>query len=112
MKCGTFQPLCLRKELMSVHKRGLFEHAESFSIKFLKSSQNKIAFIVRKKMGNAAERNLVKRRFREIMRKLPECDIHIHCLIIAKQEAFGYPFDKLELETRNAFAKIFNIENV
>lgn len=118
MRCGNFSPLALRKELLDVHKNGAIMYSQLFSVKFKLGKQNKMAFIVRKKLGKAHERNLVKRRFREIIKLIDtritprdennEANNGVYCIIIAKQEAFGYPFTKLDHETNKVFTKIFN----
>ncbi len=108
MKCGSFSPLALRSELIATHKRGTIIHSETFSVKFLPSSKNKMAFIIRKKVGNSPERNLIKRRFREIIRNIPTGNTHIQCLIIAKRDTLSYPFNKLDHDTKRVFCKIFN----
>ena len=116
MRCGIFAPLALRRELIATNKRGIIVHSSVFSVKYLPAAENRMAFVVRKKLGKSHERNLVKRRLRESLKTLNKPDIEsvapantaIHCVIIAKQEAFGYPFNKLDHETKRVFEKIFN----
>jgi len=129
MKFGHFSALCLKKEIGILNKIGSFLKSNAFAFKFttsqkvaktiLKNSKNllnsaiyagnsdcnKVAFIVRKKLGNAPARNKIKRKLREILAKI-EPNQPISMLIIAKPEAFLYPFDRLENEIRFMLAKI------
>lgn len=111
MKIGTFQPLALKKELIHTSKTGTLIKANAFHIKFIPAEENKLAFIIKKKLGSAVARNKIKRRFREIIRNLAPTDKNIHCLIIAKNEAFNYTFDKLKNETNKIFLKLRNPQN-
>lgn len=110
MRCGMFVPLALRSELIAIKKFGELIHTQSFIIKYIKIEQKecKLAFSVRKKIGNAVIRNLIKRRLRESLRHLVmDKKNGINCLIIAKQEILSYPFEKLDYEINKAFSKIF-----
>lgn len=112
MKTGPFVPLALRKELLFINKNGIILKSNALAIKYLPASENKLAFIVRKKLGNSVRRNLVKRRFRSIITTLHkgqnDIEKNIHCLMIAKPEAFNYSFSRLENETKKIFLKIYN----
>ena len=107
MQIGNFVSLALRKEIKGAHKNGKTLKTDGLALKYLYApgDANKIAFIVRKKLGNSPARNKFKRQVREIVAHY-QTNTPIHVLIIAKPEAFGYPFDRLKNEIEQAFSKL------
>lgn len=65
-------------------------------------SPNRFAFIVPKTVGNAVERNLVKRRLRTIARDYTKKDLGITFVIRANSGSATAPFDKLSTEVTNS----------
>ena len=68
----------------------------------------RLGITVSKKVGGAVVRNRMKRRFRELARRiLPEAGIpgadHV---LIGRPGGIERPFDKLEAELRRALAKV------
>ena len=107
MKVGKFGPLFLRNELINTNRHGILLRKNAIMIKFLKSTENKCAFIVRKKFGNAPQRNKFKRQIREILRKTNLFDEKkIYCLIIAKNQALHYHFNELKNEMETMLTSI------
>lgn len=68
----------------------------------------RLGLTVSKKVGNAVARNRMKRRFRELARKiLPEAGIagadHV---LIGRQSGIERPFAELEADLRRALSKL------
>lgn len=109
MICGKFSALALRRELIVTNRRGNIAHEPAISFKYIKSDSYKLAFSVRKKVGCSVKRNWIKRRIREIVRKInleKVCAKPFYCIIIVKIEALSYSFDELEHEINQIFYKI------
>ena len=66
-----------------------------------------IGFTATKKLGNAPERNRVKRRLRAAVRA---CETAFHTrhdyVLVARREALSQPFDRLVADLTSAIAKI------
>jgi ribonuclease P protein component len=66
-----------------------------------------IGFTVTKRLGNAPERNRVKRRLREAVRACQSGFQPRHdYVLVGRREALGIPFDKLVSELGSAIIKI------
>jgi ribonuclease P protein component len=66
-----------------------------------------IGFTVTKKLGNAPERNRVKRRLREAVRACQSGFQPRHdYVLVGRREALGIPFEKLVSELGSAIIKI------
>lgn len=66
-----------------------------------------LGFTVTKKMGNAPERNRIKRRLREAARACEAAFLPRHdYVLVGRREALTLPFEKLVAELSGAIAKI------
>jgi ribonuclease P protein component len=72
-----------------------------------RSNPTKVAFVVSTKVSKkATERNLLKRRLREIVRpSLPRLKSGLHVLVITKQQATRLTYGELQQEVEDVFAK-------
>lgn len=63
---------------------------------------------VTRKVGNAVERNRIRRRLREAIRVSAEADMlpGIDYVIVARREVLGAPFAELSQELRRRFARM------
>jgi ribonuclease P protein component len=104
---GKFNSLRLKKDFNNLSKNGKFIYGNSFSIKYQNSSESKIAFSVRKKLGKAPLRNKIKRRIREVVRNF-DIKKNISCMIIVKEQAMQLSFLEICDEITKAFKKIEN----
>jgi ribonuclease P protein component len=72
------------------------------------SAPSRVGFTVSKKVGNAVERNRVRRRLREVVRlssALPQQTGHDYVLI-GRRAALGLPFDRLTADFAGALKRI------
>ena len=72
------------------------------------SAPSRFGFTVSKKVGNAVERNRVRRRLREVVRlsaALPQAAGHDYVLI-GRRAALGLPFDRLTADFAGALKRI------
>ena len=67
-----------------------------------------VAFALSKKMGNAAKRNLLRRRLKEAIRSLDkQCQTKPGMYLFrANQEAFSASYQELEASVQGIFSKI------
>ena len=107
MITGKFNSLRLKKDFTHLSKNGKFIYGNNFSIKFQASNENKVAFSVRKKLGKAPLRNKIKRRIREVIRKL-DIKKNISCMIIVKEQAMKLSFLEIFEEITKTFKKVEN----
>jgi ribonuclease P protein component len=60
-------------------------------------TENKVLFVVSKKVGNAVIRNKIRRRLKEILRNYcGKSDLKYDYIIIARSRILGYSFHELE----------------
>jgi ribonuclease P protein component len=71
-----------------------------------RQGRGRVGFTVSKKVGNAVERNHVKRRLRDIARRHKERWAGRDVVIIAKPEAAGRSLAELEADLLAVFAKL------
>ena len=109
MKIGSFQPLALKKEILSVRKKGFTIKENLLSIKFLKKTENKVAFIIKKKIGIAVERNKIKNQIRSIIRATQLFNENcIHCMIKIHDDSIKKtPFQNIRQEVELMFLKCY-----
>lgn len=92
-----------------IYKKGERVHSENFTLFVVKSKYEcfKIGFSINKKLGKANKRNKLKRRMREIVRKL---NIPSFCnyVLLAKENASSLDFKTLEKELKRIFEKYEN----
>lgn len=67
----------------------------------------RVGFTVSKKVGNAVERNRVRRRLREIVRRMPErlqagCDY----VLVGRRAAMTLPFERLTDDFQGALGRM------
>jgi ribonuclease P protein component len=68
----------------------------------------RFGFTVSKKVGNAVERNRVRRRLREIVRRLPSGRLRPGCdyVLIGRRAAMALPFDRLVQDFAGALGRL------
>lgn len=101
--------LHLKKDFEKVMNKGLYFRSNDFSIKILKTNlnHNRFSIIINKKFTNlAVDRNTLKRRIREILRKYIKVMIKSYDIIIfPKATALNLPFKDLEKKIILIFKK-------
>lgn len=96
MKVGLFQPLKSKTELFEIKKFGKLIKHDILQIKYLKKKENKLAFVISKKIGNAIVRNRIKRRVRNILKDFNTNDNFFYLLIIVKINLAQISFKELK----------------
>ncbi len=98
--------LNLRKEFFSLKKDGKMINSETFGLLFAKGESSKFNFIVSTKISKkAVERNLVKRRLREIVRQMPKPP-QVNGVFLCKKSILNKTYQELKKEVENVFNKI------
>ena len=69
-------------------------------------SATRIGFIVSKKVGGAVTRNRVRRRLRELFRKIPDRPLGMDLVVIARGQAAGAEFEALSQALTFALGKV------
>lgn len=89
-----------------IYKKGERVHTENFTLFAVKSKfeNYKIGFSISKKLGKANKRNLLKRRLREIVRKIAVPN-HFNFVLMAKEDATTLEFLPLKKEVEKIFEK-------
>lgn len=89
-----------------IYKKGERIHTENFTLFVVKSKFEgyKIGFSVSKKVGKANVRNKLKRRLREIVRKI-KVPTYCNFVLMAKDTASNLDFQTLEKEIVRLFEK-------
>jgi len=97
--------LLRRSEFLRVQNHGRKLHTDAFLVFALPTGQARarIGVTVSKKVGNAVQRNRVKRLLREVYRRnksaMPE---RLDVVFVAKQKAAGLPYAAVEEQFRTA----------
>ena len=87
-----------RPEYLAAQRRGQRVHGAHIIVIAARSrgSNLRLGITASKKVGNAVERNLVKRRLREIFRQqVPEIKQSADLVVIARHSALEAPFSEL-----------------
>ena len=89
-----------------IYKKGERVHTENFTLFAVKSkyANYKIGFSISKKLGKANKRNLLKRRLREIVRKI-NVPSYFNFVLMAKENATTLEFLSLKKEVEKIFEK-------
>jgi ribonuclease P protein component len=68
----------------------------------------RVGFTVSKKVGNAVERNRVRRRLREVVRLAPEASMRTgyDYVLIGRRAALALPFDRLVQDLGRALGRV------
>jgi ribonuclease P protein component len=68
----------------------------------------RVGFTVSKKVGNAVERNRVRRRLREVVRLAPEASMQTgyDYVLIGRRAALALPFDRLVQDLGRALGRV------
>jgi len=110
MKIGSFNPLRLKKEIFTTKTSNLLIKSKIFNLKFIKSDENKIAFIIKKKIGNAVKRNNIKRRIRSLLAKLiSPSGKKIYLIFIIKHEINSCCFQEIKTYMENSVKKCYEL---
>jgi ribonuclease P protein component len=90
------------KEFQAVYRRGKFKSTALFSVHFLPNRYDfsRIGIVVSKKISKkATDRNLIKRRVREVMKDLqPTTLSHYDIVIAVKKPALEKSFEEVKNE--------------
>ncbi len=97
-----------------VYKAGSFLSDKAVTLHYVSSKTKfaKVGFAVTKKIGHATERNLIRRRLREIMRKhLPNLKQNYNIIIVARESIFDFDFQSLEKQIFNLLKRANLLNN-
>ena len=112
MKIGNFQPLRLKKEIYKTKFSNHSIKSKIFNLKFIKSEENKVAFIIKKKIANAVKRNKIKRRIRSVLSLIKNnSEIKINLIFIVKQEILEANFQQIKDNIENCCKKCYELIN-
>lgn len=89
-----------------IYRKGERVHTENFTLFAVGSrfSNYKIGFSINKKLGKANKRNLLKRRLREIVKKI-DVPSHFNFVLMAKENSISIDFLSLKTEVEKIFEK-------
>lgn len=88
-----------RTEYLSVQGRGRKVHSDSFLLFVLAGERTRFGITVSKKVGNAVDRNRVKRLVREVVRRHKAWfPTETELVFVAKQKAAALDFPRAERE--------------
>ena len=69
--------------------------------------EHRVGFSISKKVGNAVERNRIKRRLRELARSMPEAfSPHADYIFVVRAAAKNATFDVLAVQMREALKRL------
>ena len=103
-KSEDFKNLLNGKRISNPYSLIFFKKISSKSNKLLN-----VSFVAKKKIGNAVQRNKIKRRLRNIMNEaVKSININLnYCyLLIARRSVSRDPYDKIKIATLEDFKKI------
>jgi ribonuclease P protein component len=68
----------------------------------------RVGFTVSKKVGNAVERNRVRRRLKDVVKRSPDARLQSghDYVLIGRRAALGLPFDRIVEEFRTALRRL------
>ena len=97
-----------RYQYQYIYKSGNFVSEKAVTLHFTtaKTKVIKVGFAVTKKVGGAVQRNLIRRRLREIMRKqLPNLKQNYNIIVVAKESILTVDFENLSKQIVNLLKK-------
>jgi ribonuclease P protein component len=101
------------REIRALFRRGKRKRTRHLDVFIAASpvSHARLGLVVPKHRHNSVERNLVKRRLREIGRtellpRLAGCSPALDVMVRARAEAYGAPFDALRAELRRVVEEL------
>ena len=106
------QRLTGSKRFSQIHIEGSSAANKLLVIRYLANGEgtSRFAFLVNKRIGNAAERNRVKRRLREVVRLIP-VKAGWDALIIVRRGAGSAKYQALKEATDNLLQRANLVEN-
>jgi ribonuclease P protein component len=106
------EPLRQRADFLAA-ARGTKAHVTGFVVQMRERGDRKpprVGFTVSKKVGNAVERNRVRRRLREVVRRVPdEMQSGHDYVLIGRRSAMALPFERLTEDFCGALRRLNNL---
>lgn len=97
------------KEFQAIYRRGRFQSTALFSINYLPGKKNvsRVGIVVSKKITKkATERNLIKRRIREVVQEIyPTIKNNYDIVISVKKPVMDANFDTIKTTIKDMFTK-------
>ena len=99
--------MTLRKHFAYIYKKGNRTSSKYFTLFVVKSKfyNYHIGYSVSKKIGKAVQRNLLKRRLREICRQADFVKPNYNYVLLAREGAGELPFAELQKQVEYTFKK-------
>ncbi len=107
---GNMEHLKSNRDFGKVYVKGKYVAERLVVVHYLPNrlEYSRIGFSVSKKIGKSVQRNLIKRRLREILRKLyPQIKPGFDIIISARNGTESALFENLEKSTRQALFRAF-----
>jgi len=106
------QRLTSEKDFKRVYQKGSFFSANLFNVNYLPNRLplSRLGVVVTKKVASkSVERNLLKRRCREVARKIyTEIPSGFDVIIVIKEKAKGIKFEEIEKDLLTAISRVGN----